>query len=170
MITHAQRSALFGSFSFEHRPLPGNPESVKIDPEWARKNLVSVRVPQLGRTVTVHRLARLPILALWAAWEREGLTAQPIPFSGAWVARFKRQNGTLEERLRKCARLGAAALSNHAYGTAQDIFARELPLGRPCPPGHRMWELAAVARAMGWEWGGDYKTRKDPMHLELIRP
>src|SRR3990172_6846471 len=106
VITHAQRSALFGSFSFEHRPLPGNPESVKIDPEWARKNLVSVRIPQLGRTVTVH-------------------TLPPPPFGGGGAARSKPKTGPLEDPLRKCARLGAAALSNHAYGTAQDIFARE---------------------------------------------
>lgn len=184
MITHAQRTALFGSFTFERHPVPGNPEAVTIDQAWTRANLVSVRIPQLpvpagstaprppapaGRSATIHKLARLPLLALWAAWEREGLLHEPVPFNGAWVARFKRQSGTEAERARKCVILGPAALSNHAWGTAFDIFAQALPLGRPCTPGHRMIAMAAVAKQLGWEWGGDYKNRPDPMHLELVR-
>lgn len=176
MITHAARVALFGEFSFEPAPLPGNPEHVTIDKTWRLANLVDVEVPQLrglagpkGR-LTVHRLAKAPLLALFAAWEREGLLKHLHSFNGAFASRFKRQNGTEAERREKCAKLGAGALSNHAYGTAVDLNAPELPLGRPCPPSHPFQlYLAPIARGMGWEWGGDYRTRPDPHHFELVR-
>lgn len=170
MITHAQRTAIFGSFSFSPAPRPGNPEAVRIDPAWASQNLVSVRISQLARTVTVHRLARLPILALWAAWERKGLIQHIHSWNGSWACRFKRQNGTEDERAKKCAILGAAALSNHAFGSAFDVNAQELPLGAFVPADHPFrTELAPIARDMGWEWGGDYKVRPDGMHFELAR-
>lgn len=176
MISHARRVELFGEFSFAPSPLPGNPEHVTIDRSWRLANLVDVEVPQLrglagpkGR-VTVHRLAKAPLLALFAAWEREGLVKHLHSFNGAFASRFKRQNGTEAERAARCATLGAGSLSNHSWGTAADFNARELPLGKPPPAGHPFQlYLAPVARGLGWEWGGDYRIRPDPMHFELSR-
>lgn len=177
MITHRERVRLFGEFKFAHTPLPGNPEHVTIDRAWARANLVEVDVPQIARIpgrkngrVTVHKLVVPSLLALWAAWEKEGCLQHIHTFNGAWASRYKRQRGSEAERAEKCRRAGPAALSNHSWGTAFDINAQELTLGKPIPPGHPFQLLLApVARGLGWEWGGDYTTRPDGMHWEKVR-
>src|SRR5215471_18394520 len=147
MITHAQRVRMFGSFKFKWEPRPGNPEHVMIDPVWTQISLVQINIPEIGRPAWVHYLVKGAFLDLWEAWRKEGLLEHVHTFDGAFASRFKRQNGTEEQRRKKCAVLGAPALSNHAYGSAFDLNARELPLGRPAPAGHVIHELAGIAKA-----------------------
>jgi len=56
--------------------------------------------------------------------------------------------------------------SNHAFGRAIDVNWSNNPLGKEgdIPP-----ELArTLSEKYGLRWGGDYKSRKDPMHFEFI--
>lgn len=170
--TQATREAAYGRFAFKSEPKPGNPESVRILGGWDATNLTTIRIPQIagapgGRLVCAHHAAVGPLLAVWAAWEKAGMLPLVHVFSGAYVARFKRQNGTEAERLAKCLKLGAGSLSNHCYGTAFDINAPELPLGRPLLTGSPFAKLVPVAEACGWYWGGNFKSRIDCMHFEL---
>lgn len=167
---HHYKSPYFGDFSFRHDPRPANPEHVRVLGGWDVANLTTIKLPQLkDRTVCVHQKVAAPFLQLWAAWESAGLLAHVHSFNGAYVSRFKRQNGTEAERLTKCASLGASSLSNHCLGSAFDINAPELPLGKPVPPNHPQRQLAELAKRIGWTWGGDYRGRVDGMHFELIR-
>lgn len=167
---HEFKSAYYGDFKFRHDPRPANPEHVRVLGGWDVANLTSIKLPQMhGMTVCLNQKVAAPFLQLWAAWESAGLLAHVHSFNGAYASRFKRQNGTEAERLAKCATLGAGSLSNHCLGSAFDIDAPELPLGKAAPANHPIRLLADVAKQMGWTWGGDYHTRPDPMHFELVR-
>lgn len=171
-LTHADRQARFGSFPFVSDPRPGNPERVVIRGDWVRQYLVEVDVPQLARfgrstRLTVHYKAAEPLRALWAAWERSDLLGLVKSFDGLWVPRFKRQSGTEAGRAAKCKTLGAASLSNHAWGTAFDINASTYPLGKKLPPTDPFAQLFDDALALGWFPGAMFRSRPDPMHFEF---
>jgi len=57
--------------------------------------------------------------------------------------------------------------SNHAFGAAIDLNAEENGFNAkstiPLP-------VIAAFKRQGARWGGDYKTRKDPMHFEFCEP
>lgn len=164
------KSAYYGDFSFRHDPRPANPEHVRVLGGWDVANLTTFKVPQLkDATVCLHQKVASPFLQLFAAWQAAGLLPHVHTFNGAYASRFKRQNGTEAERLAKCATLGASSLSNHCLGSAFDINAPELPLGMPVPATHPQRQLAALAKSLGWTWGGDYHSRVDGMHFELVR-
>lgn len=160
-------SVAFGNFQFRHDPRPGNPEHVRVIGGWDVLNLTTAKVPQLkDRTVCLNHKVMSSFLQLFAAWEAAGLIRSDLTFAGGYVSRFKRQNGSEAERVVKCATLGPLSLSNHCLGSAFDIYAPQLPLGHPAPPAHPIHALAALAKSLGWNWGGDFRSRKDPMHFE----
>ncbi|WP_376742173.1 M15 family metallopeptidase [Ensifer canadensis] len=61
---------------------------------------------------------------------------------------------------------GTNKLSNHAYGNAIDINPQANPMGRnlvtDMPTG-----VSAIAARNGFNWGGDWKSKKDAMHFEI---
>jgi hypothetical protein len=64
-----------------------------------------------------------------------------------------------------------SVLSNHASGTALDFRARSHPLGRSGT--YTASQVAAIRRILAdfrhaVRWGGDYCTRKDEMHVEIV--
>ena len=60
-------------------------------------------------------------------------------------------------------------LSNHASGTAIDINASKHPLGKKHTfTGVQEITLQALVKKYGLRWGGNYKTRTDEMHFEVI--
>jgi hypothetical protein len=176
--THAQRQSRFGRIKFTPHPSAGNPEAVRIDSDWKHHNLVEVHCPQLRRLglvkgsvgITMHGKVSKPFLALWQAWEDAGHLELIHSFNGMWVTRFKRQSGTIEQRIEKCTKLGAASLSNHSWGTAFDINAREWPLGKACPPDHVYAQLFPIAEEHGFFPGARFRNRPDPMHFEYAAP
>lgn len=177
-MTATQRAERFGAFRFRPDPIPGNPEHIRIEAGWAEGNIEGFRIPQLldargkPRMVWMNRLAMQPMLDLFAEWGRLGLIPDVRTFDGGWAPRFKRQAGTYEQRVARCATLGAASLSNHAWGTAADFNAPWNQLGTPgAAPGAvgDMRPLAAVAERFGWYWGGNFRSRCDAMHLELAK-
>ena len=65
----------------------------------------------------------------------------------------------------------SSTLSNHASGTALDFRARIHPLGRSGT--YRPNQVAAIRRILddcrgALRWGGDYRGRKDEMHVEIV--
>ena len=161
-LTNGQRCARFGQFKFLPSPQPGNKEHITILNGWAADNIVTVSCPQLRLMgighVNLHYKAKASFLELWADWEREGLLDHVKTWNGSWVPRFKRG----------MAGGGQQALSNHSWGTAFDINAKLYPLGYSVPQDSPMRQLAASANKRGWFWGGDFRSRKDPMHFEYV--
>lgn len=98
-----------------------------------------------------------PILAAFAAEFHK--TVEPI------------DEGTLDDwgYAYRPVRGQTTGLSNHASGTAIDINATKHPLGKEhtfTAPQEVI--LQALVKKYGLRWGGNYKTRKDDMHFEVI--
>ncbi len=161
---NAARQKIFGVFTFEAAPFPGNPENIRITNNWVKENIITVKIPQL-KTVTnstgmqFHKIAADQLMKLWSDWEKAGLLHQVLSFDGAYVARFVR---------------GLAAkgiLSNHAFGSAFDINFFFNQLGAiPALVGQKgcVRELISIAHENGFYWGGHF-DRKDGMHFEIAK-
>ena len=60
-------------------------------------------------------------------------------------------------------------LSNHASGTAIDLNAPRHPLGKSNTfTDAQEVIIRKLSKKYGIRWGGDYKTRKDEMHWEIV--
>lgn len=170
------RVDLFGRFSYEPSPRPGDPEGIRITDGWVQRNITRVEIPQIGRipgvngqgagpkdgAVYCHRLVAEQLRALWQAWEDAGLLSLVLTWGGLWVPRFIRGSKT--------------TLSNHAFGSAFDINAPWNALGAaPAARGAKgsVRELVPLAHEHGWFWGGHFGSRSggryDGMHFEVAR-
>lgn len=163
----AARRAMFGSFPFE---ATGEGDQIRILDDWAERNIVTVTIPQLigvpvfnnpnspssGR-MRFHNRAVPQLLAMWQAWEDEGLLSSVLSYEGSFNPRFVR---------------GGASLSNHAFGSAFDVNASWNGLGAiPALAGSKgsLRELVPIANRFGFFWGGHFKRRPDGMHFEVAR-
>jgi hypothetical protein len=187
-LSHHEREALFGRFEFTHSPIAprladrarhlmpvvGDPEHVTISAPWVAEHIVKVSVPQLvmrGKPldVWIHKLIERQFLALWEAWQEDGLLPLVVTWNGSFVTRFKRRAGPYAERAARCAKLGAEGLSNHCWGSAFDINAAFNGLGTDGAlvgePGC-VRALVPAAEAHGFYWGGHFH---DPMHFEAFK-
>lgn len=165
-LSSAERDAIFGKFSFVPAPSAANPEGIKITDDWAKKNVVTVEIPQLKNLVGAPRDCRVQfhvkgaeqLRAMFAAWEDAGLSNRLVSWAGSWVPRFIRGSRT--------------TLSNHATATAFDINAAWNGLGvQPALVGQKgcVRELVEIATQHGFAWGGWFSTRPDGMHFELYK-
>ncbi len=60
-------------------------------------------------------------------------------------------------------------LSNHASGTAIDLNATKHPLGKKNTFTKEQQKIIReLTEKYGLRWGGDYKTRPDEMHWEIV--
>ena len=61
-----------------------------------------------------------------------------------------------------------AVISNHASGTAIDLNATKHPLGKEGTFSQDQIKIIRrLCRKYGLKWGGDYRYRKDEMHVEI---
>lgn len=158
-MTHQERLARFGNFAYVPAPTKDNPEGIKITDDWAKDNIVTIALPWDGKKMQCHKLAADQFKALWADWEQAKLLDRVLAFNGGWVARYKRgRTGTSDN------------LSNHAWGTAQDLNAKWNGLGRiPAEMGTTgcLLELVPFAEKHDIVWGGNFRGRVDGMHFEI---
>jgi hypothetical protein len=158
------RQQVFGKFRFEHAPMPGNFENIRILDDWVEDNIVSVGIPALGMLqgapltgeIRFHRKGATQLRSLWDEWQERGLLDRLVTWDGSWVPRFIRGSTTV--------------LSNHAFGTAFDVNASLNPLGAiPALVGRpgSVRELVDIANRHGFFWGGHFRNRPDGMHFEL---
>ncbi|QHS59986.1 M15 family metallopeptidase [Chitinophaga agri] len=162
LVSNDERAAVFGRFSYESHPLPGNAENIRITDDWISRNIVMLSIPQLTNIkgsdrVQFHRKAGDQLVRLWQDWENAGLLPLILTWGGSFVPRFIRGS-------RK-------TLSNHSFGSAFDINVAWNPLGA-MPPlvGQKgsVRELVQIANGNGFYWGGHF-TRKDGMHFEIAQ-
>ena len=137
----AQVKAHFGEFA-----LPSL-RSGRPDPAWMRANLVTRRLPVLGR-VRCHRLVIDDLGKAMDDLQRQGLRGLVD------VAAFRRQGGCYRTRLLRDPQLGGK-LSRHAWGIAVEL---------EVTPDERV--IATMARH-GFTWGGSF-ARPDPSHFEWV--
>lgn len=119
----------------------GNP----LEDDWQKKNLVTVVAPN-GQRFNVHKDAAPSFQGLL---NDLGGTGYDIKSDGGFNYRNIR---------------GSDKLSQHAFGNAIDINAATNPLGSTSTD--MPSNISAMARNRGLVWGGDWKSRPDPMHFE----
>lgn len=100
--------------------------------------------------VFCNRLMHAPLKQAFENIVTRGLVKQVKSYDGCFNIRNVR---------------GGTSLSNHAYGLAIDINADTNPLGEV---GDMSKELVACFKDAGFVWGGDFHSRKDPMHMEFV--
>src|SRR5215216_4755844 len=134
----SQVKARFGEFAMPSL-YRGRP-----DPAWTRANLVSRRVPILGR-VRCHRLVMGDLAKAMSDLERHGLRGQID------VADFRRRGGCWSPRLLRDPHGGK--LSRHAWGIAIELKVT----------GDE--RLVQTMARHGFVWGGGF-ARRDVTHFE----
>jgi hypothetical protein len=152
---------LLGEFSVFRRQgqaAQSGGESVEIDPEWVRTNMVTTDVPIIGR-ITCHRTLIQPIISALTELELAGLAplinvADTRRAGGCWNTRLIRSNtGT-----------AARNLSRHSWGAALDINPSTNAYGATPQMDER---IVDVFRRNGFAWGGTWAF-PDGMHFEFI--
>lgn len=124
------------------------------DADPAAIDIITISVPLLGgrsKKVQVTRKAAPALTEMIQWWDR---TIEPVTTLGGYNYRNIRGSSTVT--------------SNHGSGTAIDINAEKHPLGKEgtVPAAFRKL-ISDKASSLGLRWGGDYRTRKDEMHVEL---
>lgn len=125
--------------------------TIKIDPAWVSRNIVSADVPILGR-VTCHRIMIDQLAAALREIEAAGLGNLIYDYSGCYVPRHLLWDPN-------------RGISRHAWGLAFDINVPTNGYGQTPTLDLRIVE---IFRSWGFKWGGDFAT-PDGMHFELER-
>lgn len=140
-------STLFGTFSY----LVNADGTIRQDPSWVRRYIVSARVPVFG-SVTCHRMMIPQLAAALGEVQRLGLASaiDRTQYGGCYVAR-------------KILWDPANPVSMHAWGLAIDINVSTNGYGARPQLDPR---VVRVFERWGFRWGGRWKT-PDGMHFEL---
>lgn len=136
------------------KPIPGS-VFIKVDKCWEEANLV--RVLTGPHSFRLHKkLASLFVEALMAAQ-----SACPSYQIKSLDGYCPRQMKTLDP-----AKQAAAPLSSHSWGIAFDINPATNPFSAKLitdlPPA-----FVAEFTKRGWQWGGGWRSKKDPMHFQF---
>jgi hypothetical protein len=134
--------------------IPGS-TFVRVDPLWEEEHLVGVFVDSFY--IRMHKkLASLFVEALMAA--RAAASVYTLRQLGGYCPRRMK---TLDP-----AKQAAAPLSTHSWGIAFDInwnsnpFSTKLITDIPAA-------FVEEFKKRGWNWGGDWRSKKDPMHFQF---
>ncbi len=101
-------------------------------------------------TARCHRLVITTFQAVFAAIKADGLCDAASEYGGIYANRSIRGF--------------PGHLSAHAYGLAIDLNPTAFPLGSAKNQDPR---VTAIFKAHGFAYGGDFLSRKDPMHYSL---
>jgi hypothetical protein len=149
----------------------GNPGSAKVDRKWVKENIREFRnlpgVPPKWY-VKLHKLAEPYVReALRRAGE---VSDYRIERFGGFVFRHQQHKD-------------AMPLSYHSFGIAFDVnppdnSGKHYERGAAPEPFSEEWDLTwpngmdkafvDAIKSVGFGWGGDWNTFKDPMHFELV--
>lgn len=157
-------------------PLDRNAEKVAFygDPFRAgfeRDNIVSITPPwrmrytdDNGRVtpireIRIHRLCAASLQRvlnnLWEHYGRDQHNIEAVglaDYAGAYVKRNVRGS--------------SSAISCHAFGAAIDLDPKHNPMNTSGNRGSFPDAVINIFKQEGWYWGGDFKSRKDPMHFQ----
>ena len=137
----------FGEFAY--RPGPGR--AFTEDPVWEAANIVTAKLPILGRVRCHHALMRALGGALNELQQHNlDRLVDPSGFGGCWNPRLIRMG---------------AGISRHAWGAAVDLNTRGNPTGLESAQDPRLVE---IMRRWGFTWGGNWLI-PDPSHFEYLQ-
>jgi LysM repeat protein len=130
-----------------------------LDPAWESKHMARVALPfpltlswDTSRRVNAfvaHRKLSGKFTAVLREIQQNGLASALHTFGGCYSYRTQRGN---------------SKLSTHAWGIAIDLNPETNQRGTP---GDMHPEVAALFKAHGFAWGGDWTGRaRDPMHFQ----
>jgi hypothetical protein len=125
---------------------------IEPDDAWVAANIASAEVALLG-SVTCHRLVIPQLHAAMTEIIEEGLGSEVREYGGCYVPRF------IDRDPKK-------PLSMHAFGLAFDINTSTNQLGTQ---GDMHPRVVEILERWGFEWGGRWRPRPDPMHFEMVR-
>lgn len=125
--------------------------TIRIDPDWVRRNIVTTEVPILG-SVRCHRVMIDQLAAALHEIQAAGLAGLITDYSGCYVPRHMLWDPT-------------KSISRHAWGLAFDINVPTNGYGATPTLDLR---IVDIFRKWGFKWGGDFAT-PDGMHFELER-
>jgi hypothetical protein len=125
---------------------------IEPDDAWVAANIARAEVALLG-AVTCHRLVIPQLHAAMTEIANEGLADEVRQYGGCYVPRF------IDRDPKK-------SLSMHAFGLAFDINTSTNQLGTE---GDMHPRVVEILERWGFEWGGHWRPRPDPMHFELVR-
>jgi hypothetical protein len=155
LLTDAQVIATFGD------PYGYLLEDGAIDNRWPARILAPVQLPaplplswDRVHTVTRLRVHRRLVAAFAGAFRV--IHANPE----AWAS-LGDTGGAYAWRPQR----GAKKLSRHCWAIAVDLDVAENPMGSK---GRMHPAVIAAFTAHGFEWGGSWRTRRDPMHFEFV--
>jgi hypothetical protein len=123
--------------------------TIRIDPEWVRRNIVTVDLPIFGRT-QCHRVMVPQLSAALNEIIALGLQDLITDYSGCYVPRHMLWDP-------------AKGISRHAWGLAFDINVPTNGYGHAPTLDSR---IVDVFKRWGFKWGGDFDV-PDGMHFEL---
>lgn len=130
---------------------PASPSASAID-------IVTVSIPLSRGTKTVQ-VARKAVAALSEMIRWWDANVEPVETLGGYNYREIRGYE------------GTGTISNHGSGTAIDINGAKHPLGASgTVSAFLRAAITAKAASLGLRWGGDYRSRKDEMHFEVVLP
>lgn len=126
-----------------------------ISPKWEEENISRVSLPQglpyesaLVARVAVHKLLYDVVKGVFQTIHQRGLWPKLHEYGGAYCYRKQR---------------GANVRSLHSWGIAIDLNPEENQLGTL---GVMDQDIISAFEAYGFEWGGNFINRKDPMHFQ----
>jgi hypothetical protein len=183
--TSAGRNRGLGCFRFVQLPLVnradpdgihmlGSCDGAIID--WEQSQIIDLPVPQLAFVTgfhgrfSCHRLVAPHVQRLFQRWEELDLLHLLLVYDGSFNPRYMRgaSPGTGAQPEKRSDQ--AEGLSNHAFGSAFDINAKDNPFKQQpalCPARGAVRELVSPANDLGFYWGGHFSSRLDGMHFEF---
>lgn len=139
--------------------------NAEVSKKWYAANIIRVKPPfkmyyagKIVSSIAFHKKAAKELAAalekIWSECERN---QQAIDHHG--MSEF---GGSFNYRLIR----NSHNLSNHAFGIAIDINTTGNELGKT--KGDMPAFAVKAFKDQGFKWGGDYKGRKDWMHMEAV--
>lgn len=115
-------------------------------PNWKVLN-TQIPVSHIACNINIH----VRLMSALSAIALAGLADKLLTFDGCFNIRLVRGS--------------AVAISCHSYGLALDLNAAQNYLGMMAGGFYDDPALVKCFTDQGFDWGGDFKTRKDPMHF-----
>ena len=118
--------------------------------------------------VTIEIVGRLGTRRFVVAREAANVLHNFLTWFDANIEPIRSDSGGYNYRL---IRGSSETMSNHSSGTAVDINWEKHPLGAQGTfTSAQATAIRAKAKSLGLRWGGDYRNRKDEMHIEVDYP
>lgn len=154
-------ASFFGRIELDHDGLPTN--------RWESNHLTQIALPfpmrlawetaAVVRRITCHREVAPSLSRIFAA-----ILAHYGSVEAVRAAGLDLYGGCYNYRPVR----GSNTLSLHAYGAAIDLDPDHNAMNTQGARGKMPQAVVDIFKAEGWAWGGDFKTRQDPMHFEAV--